>query len=122
MTSTPFGRSRDVTAARLFSLGNASGFRADLTDFGATLVRLFAPDRHGRLGDVVLGFDRADDYAGHPFFLGGTIGRYGNRIAGGRFTLDGTAHQLSLNNGPAEARCHLHGGLVGFHHRLWASD
>jgi aldose 1-epimerase len=122
MISIPFGCAPDGTPARLFSLGNASGFRAEISDFGATLVRLFAPDRHGRFGDVVLGFDRADDYARHPFFLGGTIGRYGNRIAGGRFTLDGTVHQLSLNNGPAEARCHLHGGLLGFHHRPWATE
>jgi aldose 1-epimerase len=122
MSAMPFGQTRDGFAARIFSLGNASGFRADITDYGATLVRLYVPDRRGQLGDVVLGFDRADDYARHPFFLGGTIGRYGNRIAGGRFTLDGTVHQLSLNHGPVEARCHLHGGLVGFHNRPWVAE
>lgn len=122
MNPAPFGLTRDGAVARIFSLGSETGFRADITDYGATLVRLFAPDRRGRTGDVVLGFNRADDYAGHPFFLGGTIGRYGNRIAGGRFPLDGTVHQLSLNNGPANARCQLHGGLVGFHHRPWIAE
>lgn len=122
MIPIPFGCAPDGTPARLFSLANAFGFRADIADYGATLVRLFTPDRHGGFGDVVLGFDRADDYAAHPFFLGGTIGRYGNRIAGGRFTLDGITHQLSLNNGPADARCHLHGGPGGFQHRLWVAE
>lgn len=120
--SSPFGLTRDGVEAQIYTLGNETGFIADITDYGATLVRLFVPDRHGRCEDVVLGYDHADCYAGQPFFLGGTIGRYGNRIAGGRFTLDGTVHQLSLNNGPAEARCHLHGGLVGFHHRPWNAE
>ncbi|MEN9663168.1 MAG: Aldose 1-epimerase precursor [Verrucomicrobiota bacterium] len=122
MISASFGRTCDGSEARIFSLRNASGFRAEITDFGAALVRLMAPDRHGRLGDVVLGFDRVSDYAGHPFFLGATVGRYANRIAGGRFALDGVTHQLSLNNGAADARCHLHGGPGGFQHRLWVAE
>lgn len=118
MKSAPFGATpRGV--ARRFTLENAAGLRAELTDYGATLVSLLAPDRHGRLGDVVLGFDSAEEYAGHPFFLGATVGRFANRIAGGRFTLDGVTHQLGLNDGPPHARGQLHGGAGGFHTRIW---
>jgi aldose 1-epimerase len=119
--SAPFGATPRGFARR-FTLENAAGLRAELTDYGAALVSLRSPDRHGRPGDVVLGFDSAAEYAGHPFFLGATVGRFANRIAGGRFCLDGTTHQLGLNDGPPAARGHLHGGAQGFHTRLWEAE
>jgi aldose 1-epimerase len=89
--------------------------RARVLDYGATLISLQTIDRHGRMGDVVLGFDDIERYRGpHPYF-GGTIGRYANRIARGRFVLDGEQYQLNCNNGPN----HLHGGHVGFDRVQW---
>jgi aldose 1-epimerase len=121
MISVPFGAT-PAGPARRFTLENAAGLRAELTDYGAALLSLVVPDRQGRPGDVVLGFDSAEAYAGHPFFLGATVGRFANRIACGRFTLDGVAHQLTLNDGPPQARGQLHGGAQGFHTRLWQAE
>jgi aldose 1-epimerase len=119
--SAPFGATpRGI--ARRFTLENAAGLRAELTDYGAALVSLLAPDRDGRPGDVVLGFDSAEEYAGHPFFFGATVGRFANRIAGGRFVLDGEVRQLTLNDGPPQARGQLHGGAQGFHTRIWQAE
>ena len=113
-----FGTLRDGTAVERFVLANAAGTSAELTSYGASLVRLLARDRAGRLGDVVLGFDSLAPYlAKHPH-LGGTIGRYANRIAGGRFPLDGREVVLAKNQPPH----HLHGGVVGFDRVVWRAD
>jgi aldose 1-epimerase len=91
--------------ATLYTLRNARGMEARITSYGAILTALRVPDRHGVLADVVLGFDRLDDYrAGHPY-LGAVVGRVANRIAGARFTLDGVDYALVANDGPN----HLHG-------------
>lgn len=120
-SSTPFGLLPDGREATLHVLGNKNGLRAEITDFGGTLVRLFVPDRNGTLADVVLGYNSVEPYAaGCPFF-GATIGRFGNRIAGGRFTLDGVAYKMVTNNTPAGQPCHLHGGSIGFDKVLWAA-
>ena len=111
-----FGLTPEGTPARLFTLTNAAGFRADISDYGGTIVRLFAPDRHGTLQDVVLG---SDGIIPKTPYLGCIVGRVGNRIAGGRFTLDGVAYTLATNNAPAGQPCHLHGGNVGFDRRSW---
>jgi len=99
---------------RALVLRSAAGLEATILDFGATLARLRAPDRHGRLGDVVLGFDDPRAWLGPHPCLGGLVGRYANRIAGARFALDGREHRLPANEGP---HC-LHGG-DGFHRRFW---
>jgi aldose 1-epimerase len=105
----------------LITLVNKSGVTAKLTTYGALLTELHVPDRDGNLGDVVLGFKDLDSYlAGHPFF-GATAGRVANRIAGGKFTLDGKDFQLTTNNGPENVN-HLHGGTVGFDKRLWKAQ
>jgi aldose 1-epimerase len=117
-----FGSTPDGTAAHLYSLQNASGFRVDVTDFGASVVNIFAPDREGRLGDVALGFDTVEGYATVSPYFGGTIGRCGNRLARGRFTLDGKSYQLATNNTPGGIPCHLHGGPLGFDRRLWQAE
>jgi len=113
-----FGKMPDGTVIESYTLYNSQGASAKVITYGATLTELHVPDRHGKMGDVVLGFDNLEGYLGqHPYF-GGTIGRYGNRIAKGKFTLDGKEYQLFLNNGPNS----LHGGQIGFNRRVWKAE
>lgn len=121
INSLPFGRLPGGRGATLYTLTNRHGVRADITDFGATIARLFVPDRAGRLDDVVLGFSSLDDYVRSSPYFGAVIGRVGNRIAHGRFTLDGRLHPLVTNNTPNGIPCHLHGGNVGFDKVLWSA-
>ncbi len=117
-----FGRTPDGRPARLFTLRNAGGFRADISDYGGTLVRLFAPDRRGNYEDVALGFNAIADYVRHAAYFGALIGRCGNRIARGEFTLDGATHRLATNNRPGGQPCHLHGGTRGFDRVVWTAE
>lgn len=111
-----FGRDGDGASVERFTLVNGRGASAQILSLGATLSALRVPDRGGRLDDVVLGFDSLEPYLGeHPYF-GSTVGRYANRIAAGRFVLDGEAYTLACNDAPN----HLHGGPRGFHRRLWS--
>ena len=103
---------------RFFQLENDEGLKASLMSYGATLVSLYVPDRQGRIGDVVLGFDSLSGYLGPNPYMGATIGRYANRIAGGRFVLDGREYQLAKNDGPN----HLHGGIRGFDKVIWQAE
>ena len=115
MMRQQFGVLPDGRSVGLFVLENSNGCSASVTDFGATVTSLVAPDNRRGLSDIVLGFDTLDSYlAGHPYF-GSTIGRFGNRIANGHFTLDGQDYHLARNNGPN----HLHGGSTGFGMLLW---
>lgn len=114
ITSEPWG-SHDGRPVHLFTLVNAAGARCRITTYGATVTHLEVPDREGRLADVVLGFDRLEDYVAHSPYFGCIVGRCANRIARGRFTLDGKEYRLAVNNGPN----HLHGGLRGFDKRVW---
>jgi aldose 1-epimerase len=99
----------------IHTLEDGRGLRARVMAYGATLMSLEVPDRNGVLADVVLGFDTPEGYLGqHPYF-GCIVGRYANRIAQGRFTLDGREYQLARNDGPN----HLHGGIVGFNRKTW---
>jgi aldose 1-epimerase len=114
----PFGQLAEGTAVEIFTLTNPSGMEVRTIPYGAIIVSIKVPDRTGRLDDVVLGFDGLDGYTkGHPFF-GAVVGRYGNRIARGRFALDGQTFQLATNNGPN----HLHGGVKGFDKQLWQGE
>lgn len=110
-----FGKLDDGTVIEAYTLRNAKGMTAKLITLGATLTELHVRDRRGKLEDVVLGFDNAAQYAGPGPYFGATIGRYGNRIAKGKFTLDGKQYTLATNNGPN----HLHGGQKGFDKRVW---
>jgi aldose 1-epimerase len=113
-----FGKLPDGTVVDLYALTNAKGLLAKVTNYGTIITELHVPDRQGRLGDVVLGFDKFAPYLKeHPFF-GATVGRVANRIAQGRFTLDGKTYSLAVNNGPN----HLHGGLKGFDKVLWQAE
>ncbi len=118
ITSAPFGATPDGEPVDLFTMTNPNGIEVRAITFGGIIVSLRTPDRDGRLGDIVLGFDALDGYlAGSPYF-GSIIGRYGNRIAGGRFTLDGETFTLVTNNGPN----HLHGGVRGFDKVVWSGE
>jgi aldose 1-epimerase len=114
-----FGKMPDGTVIEAFTLRNSQGASAKVITYGATLTELHVPDKSGKMGDVVLGFDNLEGYTTgpHPFF-GATIGRYGNRIAKGKFTLDGKEYQLSINNAPNT----LHGGPTGFDRRVWKAE
>jgi aldose 1-epimerase len=115
ITQAPFGRLPDGREARLFTLRNAGGMVVTITDFGGIVTSLHVPDRDGAPANVVLGFDTLAPYLSKSPYFGALIGRYGNRIARGQFTLDGKQVQLAVNNGPN----HLHGGACGFDKVLW---
>ena len=116
--STPFGKTSDGAAVEMFTLTNTNGVCVKAITYGAIITSLRVPDRTGQLGDVVLGFESLDGYLkGHPYF-GCVVGRYGNRIAKGQFTLEGKTYTLATNNPPN----HLHGGKVGFDKFVWTAE
>jgi len=116
--TTVFGKLDDGTEIQMYTLKNFRGASAKIITYGATLTELWVPDKNGQFGDVVLGFDNLRGYLGdHPHF-GGVIGRVANRIAKGKFTLDGTQYTLAINNGPNT----LHGGKVGFDRHVWSGE
>lgn len=101
----------------VFRLANAAGAYVDVCNIGAGVTAVVVPDREGRMADVALGYRDYADYVGDGACFGKTPGRFANRIAGGRFTLDGKEYRLAVNNGPN----HLHGGTKNFANRLWES-
>jgi aldose 1-epimerase len=112
-----FGKTGDGQRVELYTLTNANGVEAKITNYGGIIVSLKTPDRNGKMDDVVLGFDNLDEYLkGHPFF-GAIAGRYANRIAKGRFTLNGVEYKLFVNNGGNS----LHGGSKGYDKVVWKS-
>ncbi len=114
---TTFGHLPNGQEVSLFTLKNAAGMTAKISEYGGILVALTAPDRDGDFADVVLGCDSLENYVkGTPYF-GAIVGRYANRIAGGSFTLDGETYTLAKNNGQNS----LHGGLVGFDKKVWVA-
>ena len=116
--SEPAFTSPDGQAVELYTITNVHSLRARVITWGATLTEMWAPSRTGKLSDVTLGFDNLERYAQpHPFF-GSIAGRYANRIAGGKFTLDGKTYTLATNNGPN----HLHGGVRGFDKKVWKAE
>jgi len=115
ITREPFGQTKDGTTVYLFTLRNAKGAEARISNYGGLVVSLKVPDRNGKLGDVVLGFDKLSDYIKDSPYFGALIGRYGNRIARGKFTLDGKQYTLATNNYPNA----LHGGVKGFDKVVW---
>ena len=114
----PFGKMADGSAVEAVTLSNTKGTSIKLMTQGATIVSIMLPDRNGKVDDVALGFDTAAEYLAKPSYFGASIGRYANRIAKGKFSLDGKAYTLAAqNNGQA-----LHGGLKGFDKRMWKID
>ena len=112
-----FGKTTDGQAVDRYTLKNANGMEADIITRGAVVTRLLVPGRSGAPGDVVLGFDTLEGYLKENPYFGAIVGRYGNRIAKGRFTLNGKTYTLATNNGPNA----LHGGLKGFDKQLWTA-
>jgi aldose 1-epimerase len=115
----PFGTIPDGQAVQKWVLDNANGMEVDMITYGARVQSIKVPDKNGKIEDVALGFDNMKGYLGpdDPYF-GATIGRYGNRIAKGKFTLDGKTYNLPINNGPNS----LHGGTTGFDKKVWAAS
>jgi aldose 1-epimerase len=119
VTRAAFGTMPDGTSIEVFTIANARGMEVRAIEFGAIIVSLTAPDRNGRTADVVLGYDTLADYVSkNTPYLGGVVGRYANRIAKGRFTLDGQEYKLATNNAPN----HLHGGVKGFDKVAWSGE
>ncbi|HYX29413.1 MAG TPA: aldose epimerase family protein [Pyrinomonadaceae bacterium] len=117
VTKESFGKTPDGQNVNIYTLTNSRGAEVKITNYGGIVTALKVPDLKGTLGDIVLGFDNLDDYLkGTPYF-GALIGRYGNRIAKGRFTLDGVEYKLAVNNGEN----HLHGGIRGFDKAVWTA-
>lgn len=115
LKKTAFGATADGKAVDLYVLTNKRGIEAAITNYGATVVSLKTPDRSGKAGDIVLGFDDMKGYLQTEPYFGAVVGRYANRIAKGRFTLDGKEYKLAINNGENS----LHGGTKGFDKQVW---
>ena len=118
ITKEAFGKMADGKEASIFTLVNANGFKVRVTNYGAKVVSIEVPDRKGILADVVLGYDKLEQYLVGDKFYGSTVGRYANRIAKGRFKLDSVEYKLAINNAPNS----LHGGPFGFHSVLWNAE
>ena len=114
----PFGVHPSEQPVYAITLVNSSGVRVRFLTYGGVIQSLVVPDAKGEPGDVVLGYDTLEEYLANPFYFGALIGRYGNRIAHGTFSLDGVRHTLSVNNGEH----HLHGGASGLHQALWDAE
>ncbi len=120
VATTEWGMTKDGVKASLYELKGADGLELVVSDFGGRLVRCLVPDREGRKADVTLGWNTAGEYEKLGFSMGTLIGRYGNRIADGRFTLDGKEYQLPINEvKPAPRHCNLHSGPGGWDSKVW---
>ncbi|MBV9642120.1 MAG: galactose mutarotase [Verrucomicrobia bacterium] len=112
---TLFGTMPDGSNVDKYTLGNANQMAVSILSYGGIVQSIVVPDKHGKLGDVTLGFDKLEDYIQRSPYFGAIIGRFGNRIAKGRFTLNGKLYQIPINDGPNA----LHGGPEGFDKKLW---
>lgn len=113
----PFGTTPEGVPVNVYTLTNAAGMEVRITNYGGTVVSIKTPDRQGTMGDVVLGFDTLDGYLHNTPYFGVIVGRYGNRIAKGQFSLDGVTYTLARNDGEN----HLHGGVRGFDKVVWTA-
>jgi aldose 1-epimerase len=110
-----FGKTPDGQYAYLYTLKNSKGMKAEITNYGAIVVSLYAPDRNGKFADIVLGYDNLDDYIKETPYFGCIVGRYGNRIGKGKFSIGRKEYTLAVNNGENA----LHGGVKGFDKQIW---
>ena len=114
-----FGKLADGRATKLYTVQGVDGLRLDVSDYGGRVVRVYAPDRYGNLADVTLGWNTAAEYEQNGFSMGTLIGRFGNRIRDGKFTLDGKEYQLAINEQKAKRHCNLHSGPEGWDKKVW---
>src|ERR1035437_98261 len=122
ITKADFGKTSEGQAVEIYTLHNSKGAEARIMTYGGIVQSLSMPDKNGKFADVVLGFDNLDSYVKDSYvkscqYFGALIGRYGNRIGGGKFTLEGNPYTLATNNGPNS----LHGGLKGFDKVVWTA-
>ncbi len=122
VTETKHGRLPTGESVKIFTLTNANGMVAKVTEYGAILDSLTVPDKDGNLADVTHGYDTLEGWLSNTSYFGATVGRFGNRIANGKFTLDGKGYSLVTNNDPGGIPCHLHGGTKGFDKVLWKGE
>mgnify|MGYP000383298673 CR=1 FL=1 len=113
-----WGTSPDGKTVDLYTMENSNGMKVVISTFGADIVKLYTPDKNGKLDDVVLGYDTLEPYFQNPCYFGATIGRYGNRIGNAKMTIDGVEYSLPVNDG----KNHLHGGTKGLHKRVWTAE
>ncbi len=113
-----FGKTAAGETVNLYTIKNANGIELKVTEFGATLVSLKLPDKNGNFEDIILGYDNLEGYINDASYLGVTAGRYANRIAKGKFTLEGKEYTLATNDGEN----HLHGGVEGFGKKVWKGE
>ncbi|MCP4623083.1 MAG: galactose-1-epimerase, partial [bacterium] len=113
-----FGQIEDGTQVDIYTLTNDNGLEIKITNYGGTIVSILVPDRNGNFGQVALGFDNLKQYLEPSPYFGCLVGRYANRIAQGKFILNGIEYTLALNDGDR----HLHGGLVGFDKVVWQAE
>lgn len=118
ITQSVYGKLPDGSEVYLYGLKNAHGVQMSVITYGGRIVSLKVPDRNGNIENVVLGFDKLEDYVADNPFFGALIGRYGNRIAKGTFSIDAQEYCLAINDGPN----HLHGGNTGFDRVLWHAE
>ncbi|KAB2639381.1 MAG: galactose mutarotase [Verrucomicrobia bacterium] len=118
----PFGKTADGTAVNVFTLTNSHGIKLRAMTYGAIVLSLETPDRDGKLADIVLGYNTVDEYIKDTPYFGAIVGRYGNRIANGKFSLNGQDYTLATNNEPGGIKCSLHGGLTGFDKVVWKGE
>lgn len=118
ITKSDFGALEDGTEIEKYTLKNTEGMEVSIITYGGRITNLKAPDKNGNFEDVVIGFDSIAQYTANNPYFGALIGRYGNRIANGKFTLDGTDYQLPVNDGPNS----LHGGTKGFDKVVWTAE
>jgi len=122
LTTAVYGTMTDGREVKIFTLTNTQGLTARVTEYGAILVGLEVPDKAGHKADVTLGYDTLAGWLGSTSYFGATVGRFGNRIAHGQFTLDGKTYTLATNDHPGGIPCHLHGGVKGFDKVLWHGE
>lgn len=118
VTEAPFGQMPDGSPVSLYTLTNADGLVAKITNYGGIMTELHVPDRNGELGDILLGYDSLDGYLEVTPYFGALIGRYGNRLGDAAFSLEGKTYQLAQNDGKNT----LHGGVAGFDKVLWNAE
>ena len=119
----PFGVTAKGEKCALYTLEGAGGLKLEVTDFGGRVVRCWAPDKNGKLADVTLGWNTVEEYEKNGFSMGTLIGRYGNRIAHGKFTLDGKEYQMPINETkPAPRHCNCHSGPAGWDSKVWKAE